>query len=212
MTRGPHTRPTLLADLKDYQDFKAWDLFVGIYKPLIVGIARRRGLQNADAEDVAQDVLLAVASAIRHFEYDPSGSFRAYLFEATRKKLFTFLGKQRRQPHGTGDTDFMQQLAQQLGQEDVGLAQIEWDEVVGLDKHEWDAAYRKRLLEWAFEQVARSGQSEDSTLKAARLTILEGKTNAEAAAFVNLTPNAVAIAKSRVLQKMEETLREIAGT
>src|SRR5581483_3188670 len=63
------TRPSLLMRLRDAGDAGAWATFVDVYTPLVYGYLRRRGLQDADAADVAQEVMTEVARSIRAFEY-----------------------------------------------------------------------------------------------------------------------------------------------
>ena len=60
MSESPTTRLSLLIRLRDTHDRLAWEQFVGLYAPLVYGFARRNGLQDADAADVAQDVGLLV--------------------------------------------------------------------------------------------------------------------------------------------------------
>lgn len=59
MSAGPTTQSSLLLRLRDARDEEAWNHFVEVYAPLVYRYARRRGLQDCDAGDVAQDVLLA---------------------------------------------------------------------------------------------------------------------------------------------------------
>src|SRR5262245_43307691 len=74
------TRVTLLHRLRQAPDDpSAWDEFVGRYGARILDWCRRWRLQEADAQDVAQTVLLRLAVKLRSFEYDPSRSFRAWL-------------------------------------------------------------------------------------------------------------------------------------
>ena len=88
MPRSPETRPSLLLRIRDAQDHAAWVEFVEVYAPLVHAYARTRGLQDADAADVTQDVLQAVANHAERFDYDPSrGSFRGWLFRITLNKL-----------------------------------------------------------------------------------------------------------------------------
>ena len=65
------TSPTLLARLRSPSDQAAWDQFVERYSPRIYGWCRRWNLQEADAQDVTQDVLLRLADKMRTFAYDP---------------------------------------------------------------------------------------------------------------------------------------------
>ena len=88
MTDPPPTRPSLLVRIRDPRDGVAWGEFVDIYGPLVYDYGRRRGLQDADAADLTQDVLRAVAAAADRFAYDPArGAFRSWLFTVTRTKL-----------------------------------------------------------------------------------------------------------------------------
>src|SRR5687768_14200871 len=103
MSADPVTRPTLLERLRNVDNAAAWEQFVEAYTPLIYDFCHRAGLQNADAADVAQEVMRAVAGAIRKFKYDPQrGRFRTWLLTVTRSKLNNFLAKQQRQPVGIG--------------------------------------------------------------------------------------------------------------
>ena len=67
----PPTRPSLLLRLRDPRDEAAWRQFVDLYAPLVYGYARKQGLQDADAADLSQEVLCAVAGAVGRLEYDP---------------------------------------------------------------------------------------------------------------------------------------------
>ena len=88
MTESPTTRLSLLMRLRDAHDRLAWEQFVGLYAPLVYGFARRKGLQDADAADIAQDVLTSVAQQMRQWEFDPlRGSFRGWLFTIARNRL-----------------------------------------------------------------------------------------------------------------------------
>src|SRR5437867_2121686 len=138
MTESPATLPSLLVRLRDARDGQAWTQFVDLYAPLIYDFARKRRLQDADAADLTQDVLRAVAGAVGDFAYDPQrGSFRGWLFTVARNKLRNFLAARRRHVCGTGDAAVNELLAQQP------------------DPHEeeamWEREYEQRLLAWAAE-------------------------------------------------------------
>src|SRR5260370_8795393 len=90
MGEAPITRPSLLVRIRDAQDGPAWTQFVEIYAPLVHGFARRHGLQDADAADVTQEVLRAVARAANDLAYDPHrGSFRGGAFTVVRTQRKT---------------------------------------------------------------------------------------------------------------------------
>src|SRR5438309_8393167 len=96
------TRPSLLVRIRDAGDGEAWTQFVEIYAPLVYGFARKHRLQDADAADLTQDVLRAVAGAVGRLDYDPQrGSFRSWLFTVVRNKLRNFRANQERRCQGT---------------------------------------------------------------------------------------------------------------
>src|SRR5262249_56151209 len=85
------TRASLLVRLRDPRDGAAWREFVERYGPVVYGYVRKQGLQDADAADLCQDVLAAVAGAVGRLNYDPNrGSFRNWLFTVVRRKLINW--------------------------------------------------------------------------------------------------------------------------
>jgi len=81
----PKTRNSLVLRLKEPADAEAWFEFCEIYEPLILRIARSRGLQNADANDLAQDVFVRIAKSVRRWKPDPEkGSFRGWISTIAR--------------------------------------------------------------------------------------------------------------------------------
>ncbi len=77
---GQSTHITLLDRLRNRSDRDAWREFCDRYAALIRGYAKRRGLQDAECDDVLQEALLALTRSMPGFEYDPSrGRFRGYL-------------------------------------------------------------------------------------------------------------------------------------
>jgi RNA polymerase sigma-70 factor (ECF subfamily) len=123
------TRPSLLVRIRDVGDREAWRQFVEVYAPLVYKFARRRGLQDADAADLTQEVLQAVAGASKRLVYDPDrGTFRAWLYTVARNKLRNaLLARQRR--HEDGNPAL---LDEQLAREEV---------------EQWEREYEQRLFD-----------------------------------------------------------------
>src|SRR6185436_19967608 len=111
MQESPATRASLLVRLRDVGDAGAWQEFVHLYAPVIYGFARKRGLQDADAADLMQEVLRSVSGAANRLDYDPArGTFRGWLFTVTRNKVFSFLESRNRRVRGTGDSSMQRRL------------------------------------------------------------------------------------------------------
>src|SRR5207253_6141731 len=107
------TRASLLVRLRDPRDEAAWGQFVELYAPLVYGYARKQGLQDADAADLSQDVLSAVADSVGRLEYDPKrGAFRNWLFTVVRRKLANWRRARRSRPDAGGDAAAQQSLEQ----------------------------------------------------------------------------------------------------
>jgi RNA polymerase sigma factor (sigma-70 family) len=194
MEDSPVTRASLLLRIRDGQDRDAWRQFVDIYASLIYGFARKRGLQDADAADLMQDVLRSVASAVGRLDYDRRrGSFRSWLYTVTRNKLYSFLDGQRRHPRGSGDSGAQQLLEEQVDPDDSATA--------------WDRDYERRLFAWAADQV--HDEFQPSTWKAFWETAVEDREVKEVASELNLSPGAVYVAKSRVLARLREKIQEV---
>jgi len=187
------TRPSLLVRIRDARDESAWAQFVEIYAPLVYGFARKHGLQDADAADLTQDVLRAVAGAAKTLEYDPKrGSFRGWLFTVVRNKLRNFLAGKKRHEQGSGHPD-AQRLLDDVPARESDQAAL------------WDKEYEQQLFNWAVAQVREDFQ--DSTWQAFWHTAVEGKSGKETAKKLRMTVAAVYLAKGRVMARLKEQVR-----
>jgi RNA polymerase sigma-70 factor (ECF subfamily) len=197
MVESPATRVSLLVRLRDGGDAGAWQEFVHLYAPVIYGFARKRGLQDADAADLMQEVLRSVSNAAHRLEYDPSrGTFRGWLFTVTRNKIFNFLESRSRRVQASGDSRVQQRLEEQAGGD-------------GKLSAEWDADYQRALAARAMELV--KGEFQPATWEAFLLTAMEGRAPAQVASRVGLSVGAVYVAKSRVITRLRQEIERLQG-
>lgn len=195
MQELPLTRASLLVRLRDEGDRAAWQEFVGLYGPVIYGFGRKRGLQDADAADLTQEVLRAVAGAADKLEYDPSrGTFRGWLYTIARNKLLNFLDGRRRRVQASGDSGTQRQLEEQTARE-ADLAQT------------WELEYERQLASRAMERI--KDEFQPATWQAFWQTAVEGKGAREVGAGLGLTAGAVYVNKSRVLARLREEVQRL---
>jgi RNA polymerase sigma-70 factor (ECF subfamily) len=197
MTHAETTRVSLLVRVRDPKDEAAWLEFVALYAPLIHRCAKRFGLQEADADDVTQDVLRTTVRTMPAFEYDARrGRFRGWLRTLTMNQVRDHLSRGKRPGQGTGDTGMHQWLKEQQDNSES-------------DEEFWEREYRERLFQWAAERV--KALFREATWRAFEETTLAGRPAEEVASELGLSVGAVYIAKSRVLAKLKEEVETRLG-
>jgi RNA polymerase sigma-70 factor (ECF subfamily) len=191
-TTVPETSVSLLERLRLRPDEASWQRLIDLYGPLIRGWLARYACQPADADDLSQDVLAVVVHELPHFRHDlRRGAFRRWLRTITVNRLRNFwrTGRVRHEAPAGGDFD---QVLNQLEDPDSALSRL-WDQ-------EHDQHVVRRLLEMLEPEF------EPATWRAFRGLMLEGKPTAAVAAEVGISPNAVRIAKSRVLRRLRQEI------
>jgi RNA polymerase sigma factor (sigma-70 family) len=189
------TSTTLLTRLALFPlDQAAWEEFVERYGPSVLGWCRRWGAQEADAQDVTQVVLAKLAVQMRHFTYDPSRSFRAWLRTVARNVWRDSLDSRR--PDATsGQSHLLDLLDDQKARDDL---------VYRLEKQ-----FDLELLEEAMRRVR--GRVQPHTWSAYELTAVEGLSGAEAATRLGLKVATVFAAKANVLKMLRKETRDLDG-
>jgi RNA polymerase sigma factor (sigma-70 family) len=191
----PATRPSLLVRIQDPRDQEAWRQFVELYAVLIYGFLRKRGLQDADAADLMQEVLRFVVPAAGRPGYDPRrGAFRSWLFTITRNKLVNFLESQKTRVHVKGGPDAQRVFDQHAGPDEDAAAQ-------------WEHEYERRAFAWAAELVRDKFPA--PTWQAFWLTAVDGRSAREVGQALSLSPGAVYLAKSQVLARLRQEIQHI---
>jgi len=195
MTETPLTRATLLLRLRDTADTEAWEAFLRDYGPMLYRFIRSRGLQDADAADVVQDVLRSVGMAIDRFDYaKEKGGFRAWLFTITRNKLSTYFEKRKRASPTANDTAQLELLKQESAGRD------ELHETRDREHQRQIAAKAMRLLQPTIEP---------NTWMAFTMTAVDGMTAEDVATRLSMSKGAVYVARSRVTAKLRNEVARI---
>ncbi len=178
------TRPSLLLRVRDLSDAAAWGDFVEIYAPLVHRYALRRGLQDADAADIVQDVLREFARCVPRFEYDPAaGRFRGWLHTLTRRAVARQARQPAARPFPIGGGEAGSPLERATDPADDAFA----------------------------EQAARQvqGQVKEATWQAFWLTAVEQISPAEVAGRLGISVGSVYVAKNRVLRRLRALIEQV---
>ena len=188
------TTSTILDSLRDYENRAAWDRFVTRFRMPIVSFARKMGLPESDAEDLAQEALLAFAKAYRDGRYNRSkGRLSTWLFGIVYRQVLNARRKGARRgvqmsPAADG-TSF-------------------WSAVPDdkVDAATWDETWQRTVLQQCIDRVRH--EVEPTTFQAFEMTALAKRPPAEVASDLGITRNAVFIAKHRVVSRLRELQRE----
>jgi len=162
-----------------------------LYGPVVFHWCRRARLQPADADDVIQEVFRTVAQRIDTFQSDSEQhTFRGWLWTIARHKIGDFLRKQKPGSQGIGGTD-AQILLEGAAANDVAVEDSISEEIGGLYQRAME------LIQVEFQPAS---------WQAFHQVVIKGRSPADVAADLNLSTNAVYIAKSRVLTRLREEL------
>ena len=197
MSDWTRTGTTLLEGLQDPHNTRVWGAFVERYQPLIMAYARRRGLQDADAEDVAQETLADFARAYRAGQYDRTrGRLRHWLGGFARHRIarrLTELGHQIRPVQFEGKTAVLQ------GVPDPETPDATWDE-------EWE----RHIL--ALCRTLVRHEFEDRSFRAFEEYVINGRPAELVATDMGMTTNSLYVVKSRILARIRELSEQIECT
>ena len=183
------TPASLLERLKQPAPHDAWDRFVQLYSPFIFHWARQAGLQSADAADLVQGVLITLIQKLPEFTYDRQKSFRAWLRTITLNHWRDFC-RRRAVRACQGISDDLPEVAVSGGQDSFA-----------------EAEYRTHLVARALELMRSEFQP--TTWRACWEFVACGRSVAEIARELGISANAVYMAKSRVLTRLREELKDL---
>jgi len=184
------TSATLLDRVRDAADARAWGEFFDLYFPLLRHYARRRGLAETEAEEVAQDCMHTLAKKMKGLEYDPArGRFRGYLKTMVDRRIIDMRRRRVARQARTGELECVL-----TDEESEGL----WDRL-------W---LREHLLTCIDRLGERVGEQ---TVKAFKLYALEDRPVEEVCRRLEMSANQVYLAKTRMIRRLRTAIRAQIG-
>ena len=187
------TRASLILRIQDAEDMAAWDEFSTIYGPVVFNFAMSRGFQAADAENLVQEVFLAVANSISNWlERDDRGSFRAWLLRIARNAAVDMITQKATRSLGRDGSEAQVHLVNFPAPSELSSA--------------LDLAYERMVFQWASERVRASVA--EHTWQAFWLTSIEELSVEAAAARLKTRPGNIYFARSRVLARIKELVQQ----
>ena len=182
------TRTSLLNRIKDPEDALSWEEFDRVYRPLLLRYALARGVGREEAEDVAQQCMVAISSGIQDFQKQVG--FRGWLRGMIDHKVSDQLRKQQHEVKGqTADFD-----REQTTEESPVLV--------------WERQWNQTHLLYCLNEVRRDVAP--MTYRAFDLYVLQEKPVKDICERLGMTPNQVYVAKSRVLVRLKKRWLELA--
>jgi RNA polymerase sigma-70 factor (ECF subfamily) len=184
------TASSLVAGVKAL-DPLAWRRLTTLYGPLVYGWARRAGLRGEDAADITQEVFRAVAARAPQLRHDrPGDTFRGWLWTVTRNKIRDFHRGRAGDPSAVGGTDAQNLL----------LLVAEHDDSSSSSPPPGSQGVLRRAIEMV------RAEFEDRSWQAFWAVTVDGRPAADVASDLGITPNAVYVARSRILRRLRELL------
>lgn len=186
----PETRASLILRLPDATDVEAWDEFVSIYEPLVYRFALRNGMQHADAQELVQEVLVAVSQSVDRWEPDEErGRFRDWLFRISRNLMINLLTRRKYRSIGTGDSNIAELLENTC-------------DPASDESQLFDLEYRREVFRWAGEHVRQEVKTK--TWKAFWMSTVDALPIKEVADELQMSIGSVYIARSRVMARLQD--------
>lgn len=184
----PETQASLLVSIRDPANEQAWSTFCELYRPVVYRMARRRGLQDADAQDLAQRVLVSVAGAIGEWESDPQhGRFRHWLARVTRNAIVDAF-RRVRPDAARGGSSVLRALSQSAAANETEI------------EHEFERAVFRRAA-----SVIRSEFASATWAAFWETTVLD-RSPGDVAASLGQSVGSVYTARSRVMRRLREAV------
>lgn len=193
------TRISLLSRLRNWDDTNSWEHFFKTYGKLIYSVACKAGLSDAEAQDVVQETIIAVAKEIPRFHYDRSiGSFKSWLLTITRHRIGDCVRKKRYQCHGQ----------RRPREETLHTSLLEAQPNTTLDlQNTWNQEWQRNLMELATDKIR--GQVSPSQYQLFQLHVLENMPARSVAERLGVKLMDVYFAKYKISALLKKEIRRL---
>ncbi len=194
------TRNSLLTRLKNWDDQEGWREFFDTYGKLIYSVGVKSGLSDAEAQDLVQETVIAVAKKMRRFKYDPAiGSFKAWLLLVTRSRIADYLRKRR-------SAAALETVPQTGTTGTAALEKIPDSAAPAVDAV-WEEEWQKNLLEAAIRSV--KSQVSARQYQIFDLYVLQQLPLRKITASLEVNAGQVYLAKHRVSKLLRQELQKL---
>lgn len=194
MNDWPETSESLILRVKDPADAAAWSAFLAIYRPVVYRLARSRGLQSADADDLAQQVFVSIARSVASWTPAADGPpFRAWLYRIAHNEILKVIT--RRKPDAAAGSSSVQEMLHAIPQ---GEADANFELL---------RESRMEAFRWASEAIRHEFTAVTWTMF--WQSTIEEQTVDDVAKSHGRSQGAVYLARYRVMKRLKETIDEV---
>ena len=195
------TRASLLRRLRDLADSDSWRTFFETYWRLLYHVALKAGLNDAEAQDVVQETVIAVARQMPDFRYEPAnGSFKQWLLLITRRRILDHLRRKYRTAGG------IRAVADETGKTPENLASSAPTPDAAIDAA-WEEEWRENIYQTALARVRE--RVHPKSFQAFDYCVLQGVSAREAGRLLGLNAAQVYMAKHRVSSSLKRAVADL---
>jgi RNA polymerase sigma-70 factor (ECF subfamily) len=194
MTEFPNTQSLLIANIQSPENREAWAEFVQIYRPVLYRMARRRGMQDADAQDLSQDVLIRISKSIETWVPQEGVRFRHWLRKVASNAIFTAVTKSK--PRGIVNGSAAEQILAETPETSAVASELQ------------DECLREQYLRAA--AIVKQDVS-PATWAAFEQTVIQGHSCEDAAESLGKSLGTIYAARSRILKRLQIEVQRLEG-
>ncbi len=194
MTEFPNTKSLLLANIQSPENREAWEEFVQIYRPVVYRMARRRGMQDADAQDLSQDVLIRISKSIEGWVPQEGVRFRHWLRKVASNAIVTAVTKST--PLGIVNGSAAEQIFAETPETSAVTGELQSE------------CFREQYLRAA--AIVRVDVS-PATWAAFERTVIQGQSCEDAAESLGKSLGTIYAARSRILKRLQIEVQRLEG-